>query len=84
LQREKGGSLELEEFPKRNILCAKGNIMEKTNSKPRPSRRAFMKKAAYAAPIILTLSAAPSLCKAGSGKEEDTRQRPGMKPSERI
>ncbi len=32
------------------------------------SRRAFVKKAAYVAPLILTLNAAPAFAKHGSGK----------------
>ena len=35
---------------------------------PDTSRRAFVKKAAYVAPLILTLKAAPAVAKPGSGK----------------
>jgi hypothetical protein len=34
----------------------------------RPSRRDFVKRAAYVTPAILTLAAAPDHTKAGSGK----------------
>ena len=43
--------------------------MAKAKSAHRPSRRAFVKKAAYIAPVILTLSAAPSFAKPGSDKK---------------
>lgn len=33
-----------------------------------PSRRAFVKRLAYATPAVLTLAAAPEFAKAGSGK----------------
>jgi hypothetical protein len=39
------------------------------------SRREFVKKAAYVAPVILTLQAAPQFAKAGSRQEEYTRGR---------
>ena len=35
-----------------------------------PSKREFVKKAAYAAPAVLTLTAAASVAKAGSEKED--------------
>jgi len=35
---------------------------------PDSSRRAFVKKAAYVAPLILTLKAAPAFAKPGSDK----------------
>jgi hypothetical protein len=35
---------------------------------PSDSRRAFVKKAAYVAPAILTLAAAPAYAKSGSEK----------------
>ena len=37
-------------------------------SKQNQSRRKFVKKAAYAAPVILTLAAKPEFAKAGSIK----------------
>jgi hypothetical protein len=37
---------------------------------PLDSRRGFVKKAAYVAPAILTLAAAPAFAKAGSEKHE--------------
>lgn len=42
------------------------------------SRREFVKKAAYVAPVILTLQAAPSYAKAGSqnGKPSKPEPRP--------
>jgi hypothetical protein len=36
---------------------------------PDTSRRAFVKKAAYVAPLILTLKAVPALAKPGSEKD---------------
>jgi hypothetical protein len=39
-----------------------------------PSRREFVKKAAYVAPAILTLAVAPSYAKAGSEKEERRKE----------
>jgi len=48
-------------------------------SKHGTSRREFVKKAAYIAPAIITLRAAPSYAKAGSEKE---KKNPGSpKPS---
>jgi len=38
------------------------------------SRRAFVKRAAYVAPAILTLKAAPAFAKAGSGKKDDGKK----------
>jgi hypothetical protein len=38
------------------------------------SRRAFVKRAAYVAPAILTLKAAPAFAKAGSGKSDDGKK----------
>ena len=52
-------------------------MVAKMNSKPRSSRRAFIKKAAYVAPVILTLSAAPSFGKAGSHKGPPPPRHPG-------
>jgi hypothetical protein len=37
-------------------------------SESNESRRAFVKRAAYVAPAVLTLAAAPDYAKAGSGK----------------
>lgn len=42
--------------------------MAKKTESHKASRRAFVKKAAYVAPVILTLAAAPSFAKAGSSK----------------
>jgi hypothetical protein len=49
-------------------------------SKHGTSRREFVKKAAYIAPAIITLRAAPSYAKNGSNKDE---QRGSPKPSQR-
>jgi hypothetical protein len=43
--------------------------MKKQLSKKGASRRDFVKKAAYVAPVILTLQAAPSFARTGSGQE---------------
>jgi|SwirhirootsSR3_FD_contig_31_26211275_length_239_multi_3_in_0_out_0_1 hypothetical protein len=40
-------------------------------SKPDPSRRALIKRAAYVAPAVLTFAAAPDFAKAGSVKSSD-------------
>ena len=50
--------------------------MAKRTETHKASRRAFVKKAAYVAPAILTLAAAPSFAKVGSGKGGP----PGPKP----
>lgn len=42
----------------------------KGKSKHQASRREFVKKAAYIAPAIITLQAAPSFARAGSLKEK--------------
>ena len=42
--------------------------MDKLNDKAKASRREFVRKAVYVAPVILTLSAAPSFAKVGSAK----------------
>jgi len=42
-------------------------------SKNQTTRRAFVKKAAYIAPAILTLKAAPSFAKPGSKKPKDPK-----------
>jgi hypothetical protein len=44
-----------------------------------PSRRDFIEKAAYVAPVILTLQAAPTIAKAGSVKDPP-RDRPKWPP----
>jgi hypothetical protein len=43
---------------------------------PDSSRRAFVKKAAYVAPLILTLKAAPALAKPGSDKGKGPKDGP--------
>jgi hypothetical protein len=45
-----------------------------------PSRRTFVKKAAYAAPAVLSLQAFSAVAKAGSNKDEKPGSRPGKKP----
>ncbi len=47
--------------------------MAKEISKHGASRREFVKKAAYIAPAIITLQAAPSYARAGSEKHHPTR-----------
>jgi len=47
-------------------------------------RREFVKKAAYAAPIILTLRVAPSYAKAGSEKEPKEPKPREPKPIEKL
>jgi hypothetical protein len=55
--------------------------MAKRNETHQASRRAFVKKAAYVAPVILTLAAAPSFAKAGSNKGGPSPGRaPGRPP----
>jgi hypothetical protein len=51
--------------------------MAKETKQHRSSRREFVKKAAYIAPAILTLEAAPAYAKAGS---KDTKPPKGPKP----
>lgn len=41
--------------------------MSDIDNQPNESRRQFVKTTAYVAPLVLTLSAAPSLAQAGSG-----------------
>jgi hypothetical protein len=54
-----------------------GNVEEnKMKSEHSSSRREFVKKAAYMAPAILTLQAAPAHVKAGSEKNEKPKVRP--------
>ena len=43
------------------------------------SRRAFVKKAAYVAPLILTLKAAPAVAKPGSDKDDQDQQKISVK-----
>ena len=43
------------------------------------SRRDFITKAMYVAPVILTLAAAPEFAKAGSDKDKD-KDKPKPKP----
>jgi len=45
-----------------------------------PSRRAFVKKAAYVAPAVLSLQAFSAVAKAGSNKDEKPGSKPGKKP----
>jgi len=45
-------------------------------SKHRASRREFVKKAAYIAPAIITLQAAPSYARSGSEKEKEKPSSP--------
>ena len=45
------------------------------------SRRAFVKRAAYVAPVILSLAVAPSYAKQGSLKDKEDK--PGQGPKER-
>ena len=49
---------------------------------PGDSRRDFVKKAAYVAPAVLTLAAAPEFAKAGSTKDKDPKppKEKGPKP----
>ena len=39
-----------------------------------PSRRAFVKKAAYVAPAVLSLQAFSAVAKAGSNKDEEPKK----------
>jgi len=48
-----------------------------------PTRRGLLKKAAYAAPVILTLQATSSVAKAGSEIEPLTRPKKAKKPKKR-
>ena len=48
--------------------------------KHNPSRRAFVKKAAYVAPAVLSLQAFSSLAKAGSNKDDGPPNKPVKKP----
>ena len=51
--------------------------MAKQPTQHRSSRREFVKKAAYVAPAILTLKAAPAFAKSGS---KDKPPKPPKKP----
>jgi len=48
------------------------------------SRRAFVKKAAYVAPAVLSLQAFSAVAKAGSNKGEKPGSKPGKKPPKRT
>jgi len=52
----------------------------KMNKEHSSSRREFVKKAAYVAPAILTLQAAPAYVKAGSGNGTPAPGQVGTKP----
>jgi hypothetical protein len=57
--------------------------MTHDSSNHEPSRRAFVKKAVYVAPAILTLAVAPSYVKAASDKPKtpiDPKPKPKPKP----
>jgi len=45
------------------------------------SRREFVKKAAYVAPVVVTLAVAPSYAKAGSKKVEPKPPKTPVKPA---
>ena len=45
-----------------------------------PSRRAFVKKAAYVAPAVLSLQAFSAVAKSGSNKDETPGSKPGKTP----
>ena len=53
--------------------------MAKEISKHGASRREFVKKAAYIAPAIITLQAAPSYARAGSEKEKHRSPKPSQR-----
>ena len=57
--------------------------MAKEISEHGASRREFVKKAAYIAPAIITLQAAPSYARAGSEKEKEKEKPRSPKPSQR-
>ncbi len=52
--------------------CVEGNVADE-KSKHQLSRREFVKKAAYIAPAIVTLQAAPMYARAGSVKNGNGR-----------
>lgn len=41
---------------------------------PNETRRQFVRKAAYVAPVVLTLKAAPAFAKSGSGKPKKPKK----------
>lgn len=47
---------------------------QQESKKPKSTRREFVKKAAYVAPAILTLAAAPEFAKAGSVKPKPDKK----------
>jgi len=51
---------------------------EKSKQEHKVSRREFVKKAAYIAPAIITLQAAPSYARAGSDKNQDQQGQQGQ------
>ena len=56
------------------------NVRESEMSESTESRRNFVKKAAYVAPAILTLAAAPAFAKPGSEKKpKDPKEPKGSK-----
>ena len=48
------------------------------DKQPNGSRRAFVRKAIYVTPAVLTLAVAPSYAKAGSVKEERASSQNGV------
>ena len=50
--------------------------MAKKEQAPKTTRREFVKKAAYIAPAIVTMKAAPSFAKAGSVKPPKPPKKP--------
>ena len=48
-----------------------------------PTRRGLLKKAAYAAPVVLTLQATSAVAKSGSEKEPLTKPKKFKKPKKR-
>jgi hypothetical protein len=57
---------------------------EEATSSTDAGRRGFIKKAAYAAPAILTLAVAPAYAKAGSQKPENKpKNKPEKKPKKK-
>jgi hypothetical protein len=57
--------------------------MMRDRSNHEPSRRDFVKKAAYVAPAILSLAVAPSYVKAASDKKPRIDPKPKPKPKPR-
>jgi hypothetical protein len=56
-------------------------LKEQDMATPSDSRRAFVKKAAYVAPAILTLAAAPAYAKSGSEKPDKPKPPKPPKPT---